>query len=123
MENVEGWSIDAELAFPAMQALGWQIDTLPWRTANVDWNQFDAVYIGTPWDYPEDPQQFVRVLESIDRSVRFLSTTSRWFTGQFQKHISGTWRTWVHRSSPASGVTNSNPTHCTTHFKDSPPTA
>lgn len=72
MENVEGWSIDAELAFPAMQALGWQIDTLPWRTANVDWNQFDAVYIGTPWDYPEDPQQFVRVLESIDRSRAIL---------------------------------------------------
>jgi glutathione synthase/RimK-type ligase-like ATP-grasp enzyme len=68
MENQEGWSIDAELAFPPLQAMGWTIDALPWRTENVDWDSFDAVYVGTPWDYPEDPGRFMQVLETIDRS-------------------------------------------------------
>lgn len=72
MEDQEGWSIDAELAFPSMQAMGWTIDAMPWRAGNVDWNAFDAVYVGTPWDYPEDPGQFMQVLEAIDRSTAVL---------------------------------------------------
>ena len=72
MENAAGWSIDAYLGFPPLEALGWTIDTVPWRTQDVDWNLFDAVYIGTPWDYPEDPQLFMQVLESIDRSAAVL---------------------------------------------------
>lgn len=72
MENTDGWSIDADLGFPPMEALGWQIDAVPWRTTDGNWDQFDAVYIGTPWDYPEDPGHFLSVLESIDRSSAIL---------------------------------------------------
>lgn len=72
MENADGWSIDTELGFPPMEALGWTIEPVPWRKAGVDWNRFAAVYIGTPWDYPEEPEQFLRVLESIDRSTAVL---------------------------------------------------
>ena len=72
MEDTDGWSIDADLGFPPMEALGWEIETVPWRTPGKDWNQFDAVYIGTPWDYPEDPGRFLSVLESIDRSSAIL---------------------------------------------------
>lgn len=72
MENPEGWAIDAELAFPSMQAMGWTIDALPWRSEDVDWDVFDAVYVGTPWDYPEDPGHFMEVLQSIDRSKAVL---------------------------------------------------
>jgi hypothetical protein len=72
MQNPGGWTIDAELGFPPMRAMGWTIDSLPWRTPDVDWDLFDAVYCGTPWDYPEDPEQFMRVLESIDRSRAIL---------------------------------------------------
>jgi hypothetical protein len=68
MENTEGWSIDADLAIPPLRALGWQIDTVAWRSPGVDWDAYDAVYIGTPWDYPEDVAHFIRVLERIDRS-------------------------------------------------------
>lgn len=68
MENLDGWSIDAELGFAPLEAMGWTVDALPWRSENVDWNAFDAVYIGTPWDYPEDPDRFLEVLASIDRS-------------------------------------------------------
>jgi hypothetical protein len=68
MDDTEGWSIDADLAIPPLQALGWHIDTVAWRGAGLDWKAYDAVYIGTPWDYPEDVAHFIRVLENIDRS-------------------------------------------------------
>jgi hypothetical protein len=72
MESTDGWSIDAELGFPPMEALGWQVDSVPWRKPGQNWNQFDAVYIGTPWDYPEDPEGFLRVLGDIDASSALL---------------------------------------------------
>lgn len=68
MEKSAGWSIDAELGFPPLEARGWQIDFLSWRSEGVDWDRFDAVYIGTPWDYPEDPGRFLLLLERIDQS-------------------------------------------------------
>lgn len=72
MEKIEGWSIDAELGFAPMRALGWTVDTLPWRVDEVDWDEFDAVYIGTPWDYPDDPAQFMQVMRAVDRSSAVL---------------------------------------------------
>ena len=68
MENTAGWFIDSDLAIPSMQALLWTIDTVPWRGAGTDWHRYDAVYIGTPWDYPEDVDRFMRLLEQIDAS-------------------------------------------------------
>jgi len=68
MDSTEGWSIDADLAIPPLQALGWQIDTVPWRAPAIDWSAYSAVYVGTPWDYPEDVALFIRVLEQIERS-------------------------------------------------------
>ncbi len=72
MDNTDGWAIDSDLSFEPMQALGWSIDMVPWRTPAVDWKKYDAVYICTPWDYPDDPDLFLSVLESIDRSRAIL---------------------------------------------------
>lgn len=66
MTDTAGWSIDAELAIPHLRALNWTVASVPWRAARIDWRAWDAVYIGTPWDYPEDPQAFLRVLEAIE---------------------------------------------------------
>ena len=68
MDNTDGWEIDSDLSFEPMQALGWSIDMLPWRSADVDWKQYEAVYICTPWDYPDDPDSFLALLETIDAS-------------------------------------------------------
>ncbi len=68
MENTAGWSIDAELAIPPLEVRGWQVTSVPWRLPKVDWGRYTAVYIGTPWDYPEDVPRFLDVLEQIDRS-------------------------------------------------------
>jgi len=72
MDRTEGWSIDADLAIPPLQALGWHIDTVAWRSPGVDWDAYDAVYIGTPWDYPEDVTRFIDLLEKVDRSAAVL---------------------------------------------------
>ena len=72
MRDTEGWAIDADLAFPKMADLGWQVDAIPWRTADADWGRYDAVYIGVPWDYPQDPERFMTLLEEIDRSTALL---------------------------------------------------
>lgn len=73
MENSDGWSIDADLGFPPMEEMGWQVEPIAWRTTAPDWNQYDAVYIGVPWDYPEDPGLFMSVLETIDQSRAILA--------------------------------------------------
>ena len=72
MQDTAGWAIDADLAFPVMEALGWRVDAVPWRTADVDWNDYDAVYIGVPWDYPQDSGRFMALLDDIDRSRALL---------------------------------------------------
>lgn len=72
MDDTAGWSIDAELGIPPLNALGWTVETLPWRSGNADWDQLDAVYIGTPWDYPDDPDGFLAALAAIDRSCSVL---------------------------------------------------
>jgi len=72
MECTDGWNIDAELGFVPMEALGWQMDAVSWRTEAPDWGGYDAVYIGVPWDYPEDPEHFLPILQSIDESSAIL---------------------------------------------------
>ena len=72
MASTDGWEIDADLAFPPLEARGWTIDAIPWKTAAVDWNSYDAVYIGVPWDYPEAPEQFLSLLDEIDQSRAIL---------------------------------------------------
>lgn len=72
MEDTGGWSIDADLAFDPMSALGWHCEWIPWKTPGVDWNACDAVYIAAPWDYPQDLQRFIDVLGDIDASSAIL---------------------------------------------------
>jgi len=68
MQDTDGWNIDADLAIPHLQNLGWQIESVVWQQEGVVWNDYAAVYIGTPWDYPDDPQNFMQVLQTIDNS-------------------------------------------------------
>ncbi|MCB1845350.1 MAG: hypothetical protein KDI09_20445, partial [Halioglobus sp.] len=73
MDNTEGWSIDSDLAIAPLQTLGWQVEIVPWRCLRADWAAFDGVYVGTPWDYPEDPQGFLRALQRIAASGTVLA--------------------------------------------------
>jgi len=68
MADASGWTIDADLAFGPLADLGWHCEWLPWRDSNVTWNDWDAVYLAATWDYPDDPEAFLEVLRTIDRS-------------------------------------------------------
>jgi len=72
MGNTDGWAIDSDLSFEPMLELGWSIDTVPWKTAGIDWNQYDAAYICTPWDYPDDPDSFLALHETIYARCDFI---------------------------------------------------
>ncbi|MBT8092722.1 MAG: hypothetical protein KJN77_06775 [Gammaproteobacteria bacterium] len=71
MNDMGDFVTDFHLSFEPMAALGWQVETVAWRSA-IDWNTFDAVYICTPWDYPDYLQQFLDVLQAIDDSRALL---------------------------------------------------
>jgi len=81
MDNPDGWQIDAGLAIPYLQELGWTVDWVPWRTLAVDWTDYDVVYLGVAWDYPQDPDGFLDTLRQIDAAgARLLNSlpTAQW---------------------------------------------
>lgn len=67
MEDIGDFVTDSDLSIAPMAELGWEVEMLPWRR-DVDWNDYDLVYICTPWDYQNDVAAFLRVLEAIERS-------------------------------------------------------
>lgn len=72
MQDPGGFVTDYELGIAPLAARGWHIDLVPWRDPALDWDAWDAVYICTPWDYTDDPDQFMRVLDTIDASSAIL---------------------------------------------------
>lgn len=72
MQDPGDFVTDYDVSFAAMAARGWQVETVCWRDASLDWNSFDAVYICTPWDYTQHLQQFLEVLQSIEDSTAVL---------------------------------------------------
>jgi len=67
MEEIGNFVVDSDLSIAPMAELGWEVEMLPWRR-DVDWNDYDLVYICTPWDYQHDVEAFLSVLEAIERS-------------------------------------------------------
>jgi hypothetical protein len=68
MQDEGDFVTDYRPAIAPLESLGWQVDCVPWRQPGIAWDRYDAVYIGAPWDYTDDPADFLRVLETIDRS-------------------------------------------------------
>ena len=71
MDDMGDFVSDAELAVAPMTELGWTVDMVPWRR-EVDWDEYELVYIGTPWDYQDAVGAFLDVLETIERSSALL---------------------------------------------------
>lgn len=68
MDDMSDFVSDADLSIAPMNALGWDVQMVPWRDKGARWDDFDLVYLCTPWDYPDDVHGFLEVLEDIDRS-------------------------------------------------------
>ena len=67
MDDISGFVSDAELSFPPMAELGWNVEMVPWQS-DADWNAYELVYICTPWDYQNDVAGFLDVLATIENS-------------------------------------------------------
>jgi glutathione synthase/RimK-type ligase-like ATP-grasp enzyme len=67
MDDFGDFVSDADLSFGPMTELGWETEMVPWRSP-VDWNDYDLVYICTPWDYQNDVAGFFEVLDRIEAS-------------------------------------------------------
>lgn len=72
MQDPGDYVTDYSLGIGPLEALGWSVDELPWRSPGIDWDRYDAVYICTPWDYPEHLAEFMAVLQAIDESAAVL---------------------------------------------------
>ena len=81
MDDISAFVTDADMSIPAMTALGWDVEFVSWRMPGVDWDDYDLVYICTPWDYQDDPDAYLAVLDRIERSSALLVNpldTVRW---------------------------------------------
>ncbi len=75
MDNLEGYVSDDELAIEPLEKLGWKVKTISWCDKTVDWNNFAAVIIRTPWDYQKFPAEFIEVLRKIEASTARLENS------------------------------------------------
>jgi glutathione synthase/RimK-type ligase-like ATP-grasp enzyme len=70
-DDLTGFVTDDDLAVPALQERGWQVDHVPWR-ADAAWDDYDVVIIRSTWDYQDHPAAFDNALARIDASAALL---------------------------------------------------
>lgn len=71
LQDPTGYVIDDELAREPLRALGWELDSVPWRREGVRWEDYAMVVIRSTWDWMHAPEAFLAVLQGIvDRGVR-----------------------------------------------------
>lgn len=58
---------------PAFAARMMEINDISWDDEDADWSDFDAVLIGTTWDYWDRPQAFIDRMIRIDRQTRLFN--------------------------------------------------
>jgi glutathione synthase/RimK-type ligase-like ATP-grasp enzyme len=68
MDSLQEFDCYDHLLFEPLADRGWSVEEISWRNTQVDWNQFEAVVVRSPWDYQKDPEAFFKVLREIDQS-------------------------------------------------------
>lgn len=64
----DGPAAPDDLAYGPLEARGWKVEALPWRSADVDWGVFDMVVIHSTRDFQDDPHAFVDALGRVSAS-------------------------------------------------------
>jgi glutathione synthase/RimK-type ligase-like ATP-grasp enzyme len=72
MDNLEDFVCYDHLLVTPFEHRGWSVTEVSWSNDQIDWDQFDAVLIRSPWDYQKDPEAFLKVLEQIEASDAIL---------------------------------------------------
>jgi glutathione synthase/RimK-type ligase-like ATP-grasp enzyme len=68
MDHLDDFECYDELTLPHLKDLGWQVEMVSWRADNIDWDQYKAVIIRSPWDYQDDAAAFANRLTEIEAS-------------------------------------------------------
>ncbi|WP_371378508.1 RimK family alpha-L-glutamate ligase [Thalassotalea aquiviva] len=68
MDCLDDFEVYDHLLDQPMLAHGWQTHLVSWRDRSIHWDDFDVVLIRTPWDYQDDAEAFLAVLENIEAS-------------------------------------------------------
>jgi hypothetical protein len=66
-DDLAGYVTDDQLAEAPLAELGWAVEHVPWRQPG-GWERYEAVVLRSTWDYHKHPEEFLAVLEEIDRS-------------------------------------------------------
>jgi hypothetical protein len=72
MNNLDDFEVNDNLIEQPLLSLGWQMHMVSWRDKNVNWNDYAAVIIRSPWDYQNDSAAFLEVLNNIEQSTAHL---------------------------------------------------
>ncbi|TYP94951.1 glutathione synthetase, ATP-grasp domain [Fodinibius salinus] len=75
MDSLAEFESYDHLLHKPLKKMGWTAEEVSWRNTNINWNQFDAVIIRSPWDYQNDPKDFLNVLENIESSTATLENS------------------------------------------------
>ena len=81
VNNLDDFEAYDNLLEQPLLHLGWKIHMISWRDESVNWNDYAAVIIRSPWDYQDDAPAFLDVLNNIEQSSAHLEnslTTVEW---------------------------------------------
>ncbi len=66
MDSLENFHTYDKLLIDPMKTLGWIAEEVSWRNEKINWADYDAVIVRSTWDYQNDPEKFIKVLEKIN---------------------------------------------------------
>ena len=68
LDDVADYVIDDDHAHAPLRALGWSVDSVPWRRAAERARAYDVIVIRSTYDYVTAPDEFIAVLEAVART-------------------------------------------------------
>ena len=68
LDDASAYVIDDDHAHEPLRALGWTVDSVPWRRAADSAADYDAVVIRSTYDYVTAPEEFIAALSAIART-------------------------------------------------------
>jgi len=75
MDSLDDFEAYDHLLEQPLADLGWAMTMVSWRDTEVNWNDYVAVIIRSPWDYQDEPEQFKQVLQEIEQSSAILENS------------------------------------------------
>ncbi len=72
MDSLKNFHTYDKLLIEPMKKLGWIAEEVSWRNERVGWNDYNAVIVRSTWDYQNDYEIFLKVLEKINNSSAHL---------------------------------------------------